>query len=219
MEATFSARFTEALNIRDIKPAELARRTGINESVISQYRSGKYIPKQKRLEVLSKALNVSIPWLMGYDVPMEETSLCSLSNNADNPNLTLAATRTIPLLGNVACGTPIFVNENRGNYIFVGTNTKVDFCLIAKGDSMVGARIMDGDIVFIRSQSTVEDGEIAAVVIDEEATLKRGYYDKDQNRLTLVAENPKYPPLVYQNEELNLIHIIGKVVSFQSDII
>ena len=83
---------------------------------------------------------------------------------------------------------------------------------------MIGARIMDGDIVFIRKQDTVEDGEIAAVVIDDEATLKRVYYDRENNMIQLVAENPAYKPLVYTGSRLNEIHILGKAVAFQSDV-
>ena len=93
-----------------------------------------------------------------------------------------------------------------------------DFCLRAKGDSMIGARIMDGDIVFIRNQPMVDNGEIAAVIIDDEATLKRVYYDRDAGKLMLVPENPKYSPLMYVGEELNNIRILGKAVAFQSDV-
>ena len=84
---------------------------------------------------------------------------------------------------------------------------------------MIGARIQDGDIVFIRKQSIVENGEIAAVIIDNEATLKRVYYEKDKNKLFLQAENPKYPPLSYEGEELDHIRILGKAIVFQSDVI
>ena len=93
---------------------------------------------------------------------------------------------------------------------------RADFCLTAKGDSMINARINDGDIVFIRQMPMVENGGIAAVIIDNEATLKRWYYYKDDNKLMLVAENPKYEPLIYMNEELNTIRCLGKAVYFMS---
>ena len=83
---------------------------------------------------------------------------------------------------------------------------------------MINARIMDGDIVFIREQSMVDDGEIAAVVIEDEATLKRVYYYREENKLVLQAENPKYRPLVYSGAELDTIRILGKAVAFQSDL-
>ena len=83
---------------------------------------------------------------------------------------------------------------------------------------MVNARLYDGDIVFIRQQSTVENGEIAAVIINNEATLKRVEYFPERNMLILKPENPKYQDLVYLGEELNQIRIIGKAVAFQSDV-
>ena len=122
----------------------------------------------------------------------------------------------IRLLGEIACGEPIFCDEDREGYIEADSDIIADFCLRAKGDSMTGARIMDGDIVFIREQPMVDDGEIAAVVVDDEATLKRVYYYRDENKLVLQAENPRYRPLVYVNEELDTIRILGKAVAFES---
>ena len=86
-----------------------------------------------------------------------------------------------------------------------------------KGDSMIGARINDGDIVFIRKQPDVENGEIAAVLIDGEATLKRVY--KKKNSLVFQAENPKYAPLVCSAETCDECIIMGKAVTFQSDVV
>ena len=83
---------------------------------------------------------------------------------------------------------------------------------------MVGARIFDGDIVFIRRQESVDNGEIAAVAIDDEATLKRVYYYPSEGKIILMPENPKYAPLVYINEELESIKILGKAVAFQSTV-
>ena len=82
---------------------------------------------------------------------------------------------------------------------------------------MIGARINDGDIVFIRKQPDVDDGEIAAVLIDDEATLKRVYKKKDS--LVLQAENPKYAPIVCTAENCDMCRIIGKAIAFQSDIV
>lgn len=118
----------------------------------------------------------------------------------------------IPLIGSIACGRPIFADENISEYIEAGGLVHADFALRCKGDSMTGARIYDGDIVFIRSQPTVENGEIAAVIINDEATLKRVYLKNGQ--LTLVAANPEYEPMVFSGRELETIHIIGKAVKF-----
>lgn len=101
-----------------------------------------------------------------------------------------------------------------------GTNINADFCLRASGDSMVGARILDGDIVFIRKQDMVENGEIAAVVVnnDSEATLKRLYYYPDKGVLILKPENPAYEDLIFSGNELNQVHVLGKAMAFQSDV-
>ena len=122
------------------------------------------------------------------------------------------------MLGEIACGNPIFADEDRESYVKAGTNVNADFCLTARGDSMIGARIFDGDIVFCRSQSTVENGEIAVVVIEDEATLKRVYFYPEKKKLVLQAENPKYEPFVYVGDELSEIRIMGKAIAFQSDI-
>lgn len=123
----------------------------------------------------------------------------------------------IPLVGTIACGTPILATENLDGEVTVPENINADFALRCKGDSMIDARIHNGDIVYIRQQPTVENGEIAAVLIDEEATLKRVYISN--NTITLVACNSKYQPFVYTGEQLNQIRILGKAVGFTSTII
>lgn len=128
--------------------------------------------------------------------------------------------KRFPMLGEIACGEPKYTNEDRESYVMAGTNVKADFCLKASGDSMIGARILDGDIVFIRQQDMVDNGEIAAVVVnnDSEATLKRLYYYQEKGLLILKPENPAYEDLIFQKEELSQVHILGKAVAFQSDI-
>ncbi len=120
----------------------------------------------------------------------------------------------VPLIGSIACGSPITAEENIEDYINVPAGCGADFALRCKGDSMINARICDGDIVFIRSQPTCENGEIAAVLVGDEATLKRVY--KYPDAVTLMPENSAYPPLVYRNSELNDIRILGKAVGFMS---
>ena len=122
------------------------------------------------------------------------------------------------MIGSIACWKPISANEEKELYVEAGAEIEADFCLRAKGDSMIRARIYDGDIVFIRKQSMVDNGEIAAVVIDDEATLKRVNYYPEKNLLILKAENPDYEDLVYTGEQLDHIIILGKAVAFQSDV-
>lgn len=206
---TCAERICKALEIRQIRQADLVERTGIPKSAISQYCSGAFKPKQKRLFQIAEALNVDEAWLMGLDVPMER--------NAGPKNIIpMPEMRKIPLLGNIACGEPILAAENIGEYIEIPKHINADFALTCKGDSMINARIFDGDVVYIRKQDTVDNGQIAAVLIDNEATLKRVKLLPD--RIILSPENPLYDPLVYRAEEMNDVHILGKAVAFTSAI-
>ena len=119
--------------------------------------------------------------------------------------------KKIPLLGEIAAGQPIFASEQYECYS-PADDYGADFCLRVHGYSMVGAGIQDGTVVFILKQEDVDDGDIAAVLIDDEATLKRVYHSADS--ITLVAENPKYKPLVYTKKQSKNIRILGKAVSF-----
>jgi len=178
---------------------------------ISQYVSGKVLPKQDKLTLLGYTLNVSEAWLMGYDVPRERESVTP-SNIIPMPE-----TKKIPLLGTIACGEPILAEENVSDYINMDNSIHADFALKCKGDSMINARIFDGDIVYIRKQSDVENGEIAAVLINNletEATLKRVY--KTDSSIRLCAANPTYADMVYEKDAMNDVTIIGKAVAFLS---
>jgi repressor LexA len=125
--------------------------------------------------------------------------------------------KKVPLLGTIACGEPILAEENIEDFINMPVQVKGTFALRCKGDSMINARIFDGDIVYIRQQPDVENGEIAAVLIDNEATLKRVY--KYENRIELRPENPTFKVMNFENEELNNIRILGKAVGFFSKVI
>ena len=121
--------------------------------------------------------------------------------------------KAIPLLGAIAAGAPIYAEETLDAVECDGA-MRCDFALRVRGDSMIGARIRDGDIVFIRRQEDVDDGQIAAVIIDDEATLKRVYHIK--NGLQLLSENPRFPPMVFTLEEYGGIRILGRAVGFTS---
>lgn len=157
------------------------------------------------VEKLANALEVTPAYLMGWKTEtIEELRPIQL--------------KKFRMLGEIACGEPIFANEDHETYIDASAEIKADFCLTAKGDSMTGARIFDGDVVFIREQAIVENGQIAAVVIGEEVTLKRWYYYPEQKKLVLQAENPRYEPFVFIGEELNNIRCLGRAVSFMSNL-
>ena len=120
----------------------------------------------------------------------------------------------LPVVGSIACGTPTLAQENITEYLRADVRMHADFILIAKGDSMINARIFDGDVVYIRQQPDVNDGEIAAVQIDDEATLKRVY--RYPGKVVLRAENPQYPDIIITRDDDKEVRILGKAVSFQS---
>ncbi len=206
--ATFAERLNKGLIMRDMSPAELAKATGISEGAISQYRRSAYKASQRNLERIAAALRVSIPWLMG--ISEEEADFESLANILPMPKM-----KTVPLVGTIACGQPITaIEEEVGERVEVPEHVHADFALRCKGDSMINARIFDGDIVYIRQQPEVENGEIAAVRIDNEATLKRVRLLPD--RIILEPANPVYDPLVYRGSEMSEVVILGKAVAFTS---
>lgn len=236
MEHIYSTaeRLQQIIRDRGIKQADIlaaaqpyCERYGVklNKSDLSQFVNGKSNPGQWKLTVLALALNVSESWLMGLDVPMERQSSDSTEDSVKllgsiSNLLPLPKTRKVPRLGTIACGEPILAQENIENYDRAPEGVNCDFTLKCKGDSMVGARIHDGDIVYIRLQEEVENGEIAAVLVDDSgesnATLKRVYLY--ENQIVLQAENPKYSPWVYTGEDMNKVRIIGKAVAFLSEV-
>ena len=216
MAENFSARFKKALDMRAMTASELSEKTGVSKSAISQYLSGAFKPRQDRTFLLAQALCVDAAWLMGYDVSTEQRIGQREININSFDHITPLKTKRVPLLGSIACGEPIFANEEHGEFVLTSDNIDADFCLRAQGDSMSGARIFDGDIVFIRQQDEVENGQIAAVMIGDEATLKRVYYYPEKSKLILNPENPAYEPLVYVGAELEEIRILGRAVAFQS---
>lgn len=185
----------------------VAEATGTSKQTIQRYENGVIdnIP-DARLEAIAAALATTPAQLMGWS---EEGGLSRYG-------LRPLARRAVPLLGRIACGEPIYAEEDFCGYELAGEGVDADFCLRAVGDSMIGARIHDGDIVFVKSCDALDDGEIGVVVIGDEATLKRVYYDRAGQKLILAPENPRYAPLVFTGEELSGVKILGRAVAFQS---
>lgn len=226
---TTSQRLKQIMSERNIKQVDILKSaepfcrkydTKLNKNDLSQYVNGKVEPGQQKLTILGLALNVNEAWLMGYDVPQLRDikfageTVEDLAEKYDN--IKPIKLKRFPMLGEIACGKPIFADEDREHYIMADMDIDANFCLTAKGDSMINARIFNGDIVFIKEMPIVENGDIAAVIIDDEATLKRVYYYPDQGKLVLNPENPTHAPLVYVGEELNSIRILGRAVYFMS---
>ena len=155
------------------------------------------------------------------DLIEEKPSTPPFHDHTDIKNLMPIKTKKFPLIGTITCGKPIMAKQHFESYVSGDANINADFCLRCKGDSMTGARIEDGEIVFIREQPDVENGEIAAVIIDDEATLKR-INKNTSGFIFLMTENAKYEPIVVnlaEPDESRHIRIIGKAVAFQGDVI
>lgn len=189
---------------KGLSQQELAKELNMTRSAISMYETGQREPSLEVFEEFADFYNVDMNTLTGSTG--KSTALTSVSGSS------------FPLIGDIACGSPILAEENISEYIRIPEDIQADFCLRCKGDSMINARIYDGDIVFIRKQEQVENGQIAAVRIGDEATLKKVYYTPGSDRITLRPCNPLYPDMEYEGERLNDIDILGKAVSFLSNI-
>ena len=212
---TIGERIKSLRESKRITQTELAEKLGTTKQNIYKYENGiiTNIPSDK-IELMAKCFEVSPGYIMGWEDENELDDLSILMEKYDN--IRPIKLKRFPLLGEIACGQPIFADEDRESYIMADMDIRADFCLRAKGDSMINARIYDGDVVFIREMPMVDNGDIAAVIIEDEATLQRVYYYPEKNKLMLVAENPAFEPLVYIGEELNYIRILGKAVYFMS---
>lgn len=203
-------RLSDALNRKNMKAQELADASGVNKASISQYINGTHAPSNISAGKMAEVLEVSPVWLMGFDVPMTDDPYSRF------PSLGAVTTRSFPVLGSVSCGMPVLMAEEHEVQISADIDIKADFILFAKGDSMIGARIHDGDIVFVRRQMTVENGQIAVVAIDNEATLKRFYRYSDL--IVLRAENPSYPDIEIRPADGKEVHILGLAIRVQGEL-
>lgn len=194
---------------RGLTLLEVAERLGKTEATIQRYESGNIKNlKNDTIEDLASVLNVSPAYLMGWDTNFIPTNIISLS----------PTTVKIPILGKIACGDPITAEENLIGYRYESPdllpNGKLIF-LQAKGDSMEPT-IPNGSYVLIREQPDVENGEIAAVLVngDTEATLKR--VKKQGDTVFLMPDNPRHEPYVITSD--NPARIIGKAIRFTQDL-
>lgn len=191
---------------RGFNMKEIANELSIPYTTYVGYEKGEREPNSDVLVKIANYYNTSVDYILGVTTTQD---IFSIPNIIPIPKM-----KEIPLLGTIACGEPITAIENIETYITVDAKANVDFALKCKGDSMINARIFDGDIVYIHSQPDVENGEIAAVLIDNEATLKKVY--KYPNKLVLSPCNPTHNDLIYTEEQLENVRILGKAVLFVS---
>lgn len=208
---SFQKRLEKALNFRNMKPVELHEKTGISESLLSKYLSGNAIARQRKIALISEALDINPVWLMGYDVPMEEIKVDNLGNPVTE----------IPLLGVVKAGYDYMAQENWEGMIEVDKDIVKDgadyFALKIKGDSMSPV-LIENDIVIIKKQEDFENGDLVVAIINgDEATIKKGR--KSDNSILLQPLNTAYEPLIFTYDEMKAIPvtIVGIVKQLKRD--
>ena len=202
---TTGERMKERRKALGLSAEYVAEKLGVSPATIYRYEKGD-IEKMPGhiLEPISKVLSTTPAFLMGWE-------------DAQASNIIpMPAMKTVPLIGTIACGEPILAAENIEGEVDMPEHVKADFALRCKGDSMINARIYDGDIVYIRQQPSVEDGQIAAVLIGDEATLKRVHLYPDH--VVLEPENPQYRPLSFWEQDMNTVRILGLAVAFTSNV-
>lgn len=203
-------------NLRgDLSVSEFAQKCGVAETVLKELESGFDFDANGRAEEKNEAL-ANVAKATGFPLP-QLTHRVTLTQAGLLQSFPVYESPTSSK--RVACAPVPFADEAQyDSYVEAPANLQADFCLTALDDSMSGARIQKGDIVFIRAQSTVESGKIAAVIVNNEAILRHWFYYPEKNKLVLTPENPAYEPLVFIGDEVNSVRCLGLSVSFMSNL-
>ena len=199
---------------KGVSRSQAAKDMGLSNSIVTKWKKTGATPSGETLAKVSAYFGVSVNVLLGNEKsPTSISEEYSKSEPIIPPGFEpLPKMKKVPLIGDIACGEPITAEQNIVDYVEVPDDIHCNFALRCHGDSMIEAGVQDNDVVYIRIQPEVEDGEIAAVRIGDEATLKRVYYDG--HSLTLVPCNSRYRPMTYSGQELENIRIEGKAIGF-----
>ncbi len=188
----------------------LAQRLHMHPGTVSRYANGRMTPKVPTVEMLARVFKVDPAWLMGGDGPMEEEP-------AIDGAFPVNPTHQIPLLGQIAAGLPIYAEENIEGWLWTDRNHGAEyFGLRVRGDSMNAAGIGDGDIVIVRKQDLVEPGDIAVVLVDECATVKRYRIEGETVILTPQSTNPANQVQFYSLKD-HTVKVLGRVVESRKE--
>lgn len=198
----------EYRKLKDLTQQELAKLTNLSRSYIAGLERNAYNPSLSTLQAIAQVLSVSVDVLLGNDVD---------PNKLANYLGPVIENKKIPIIGSVKCGTNGLAYEYLEGYVFVDDSLTGDVtAFVCKGDSMKDIGISDGDIAIVRRQCTIENGELAVVIINgEEGTLKRVRYH--DSVMILEASNPAYPPRVFSGKEMNDVQIFGKVIQVRKN--
>jgi len=204
-------RLKEMREARGLNMREAARLLKMPYTTYVNYEKGAREPNSETLIQLADFYDTTIDYMLGKTDDPNSVTVSPSDNILPFPSM-----QSVPLIGTIACGEPILAAENIECEVDMPEHVKADFALRCKGDSMINARIYDGDIVYIRQQPTVDDGQIAAVLVDDEATLKRVHFYPDH--VVLEPENPQYRPLSFWESDMEHVRILGKAVAFTSNV-
>ena len=212
--ATFAERLKSLRREKGWSQQRLADELDLSKSSVNMYERGEREPGFETMEAIADLFNVDMNYLYGRtDIKIADPIVLAPKKPTIPPGFEpMPKMKKIPLIGSIACGEPITAEQNIEKMVDVPENIRCDFSLTCHGDSMVDAGIHDKDVVYIRIQPEVENGEIAAVRIDGEATLKRVYYTP--GTLTLMPATPAYAPMIYTGPQLEEVHIEGKAVGW-----
>lgn len=203
----FCVNLKKYMRAKGISQTQIVNQLKVTASTVSDWVNGKKYPRIEAMQQLAAFLGCSVSVLTA-----SEKQAVSYQYAMPIPS------NRVPLVGNIQCGAPTYAEEELEGYVEVGTGVRADFALRAHGDSMSGIGILDGYIVFIRKQAAVNDGEVAAVILDDDATLKRVRY-LPGGMTMLQAENPKYKPIVIGGaDETRAVQVLGKAVAFLGEI-
>ena len=185
----------------------LEKKIGAANGSIGKIKYRKSVPSSKTLEKIADYFGVTLDYLMHGTEPKRPIV----------SNIYPIEVTSIPTMRAVSEQRIIYADENRESYIESGTDIHVDFCMHVSNNDMAHAK--SGDIAFIQKQPVVENGAIAAVLVDEStvAELKRFYYDQSHNTLNLKVDNPESHDMIFTGTELSRVRVLGKAVAFQID--
>ena len=212
----FWKRFEKLCNERGESPNGVAKKLGISSGSVTWWKKGK-VPHNSTIKRLADYFGISNSYFTGET---NDPTPALMHDNFDIfsvSGISPIKSKKLPVFGSIACGEPIYADEEYQGYVSCSDDINADFCLLAKGDSMINAGIKDGSIVFVKRQPTVDNGQIAVVLIEDEATLNRVYFDSENKRLILNPCNDAYSPIIVDNEQLQggQVRILGKAVACQ----
>ena len=219
--ATFAERLRSLRQEKGWSQQRLADELKLSKSSVNMYERGEREPGFETMEAIADLFNVDMNYLYGRtDIKVADPIVRNDIHISTEPTIPpgfepMPEMDMVPLVGRIACGTPITAEENVEQMVCVPSRWHSTFTLTCKGDSME-PRFHDGDLVAIRSQPEVENGEIAAVRIGEEATLKYVYLH--ENFIELRPENPAFSSIILSREDMNNVVIEGKAVGLCRDI-